>query len=164
VDAVDLSLIVKALLSVFAPRLRNKRVVVETDIKGAPEISAVPGEIRQLVANLLSNSIDAVGKGGRIRIRISSAESWDGDRTGGARLTIADNGPGIPPEIRPRLFEPFVTTKKDVGTGLGLWVCKSIVERYGGTIRLKSSIRDGESWTAFSVFLPAVAPIAGSEA
>ncbi len=162
VDTVDLSLIVKALLSVFAPRLRNKRVEVETDIKAHPEISAVPGEIRQLIANLLSNSIDAVDKGGRIRIRISSAASWNGDRSG-VRLTIADNGPGIPPEIRPRLFEPFVTTKKDVGTGLGLWVCKSIVERHGGKIRLKSSTRDGGSWTAFALYLPAVPPISASE-
>ncbi len=162
-DTIRLSSIVKALLSVFGSRIRNKKIVVETEVKSDPEISAVPGEIRQLIANLLSNSIDAVDKGGRIKVRISHAQAWDSERTAGVRLTIADNGPGIPPDIRPRLFEPFVTTKKDIGTGLGLWVCKSIVERHGGKIHLKSSTGNGRTWTAFSVFLPTVPAIPGSE-
>ena len=73
-------------------------------------------------------------------------------------FTIIDNGPGLAAEIRPRLFEPFVTTKKDVGTGLGLWVCKNIVERHGGTIRLKSSTEAAGVGPLFSMFLPAVSP------
>ena len=162
VGIVRLSAIVKPLLSVFASRIRYKKIVVETDVKADPEISAIPGELRQLVANLFSNSIDAVEEAGMIKVRISDAKSSHGDRKPGVRLTIADNGPGISPEIRPRLFEPFVTSKKDVGTGLGLWVCKSIVERHGGTIRLTSSTTKGKTGTAFSVFLPAVPPILGN--
>jgi len=69
-------------------------------------------------------------------------------------ITIADSGPGIPPAVRSRLFEPFFTTKQDVGTGLGLWVSKNIVQHHGGHIRLKSSVRPGKSWTAFSILLP----------
>ncbi len=165
VGPVRLSPIVTALLSVFASRIRNKKIAVETEVEADPEISAIAGEVRQLVANLLSNSIDAVEPDGRIRIRIAPAKSRNPERGDGVCFTIADNGPGIPQEIRARLFEPFVTTKKDVGTGLGLWVCKNIIERHGGTIRLKSSSRSGSSWTVFSVFLPAVAPpIPGSEA
>jgi signal transduction histidine kinase len=114
----------------------------------------VPGELRQLTANLLSNSIDAVGAGGRIRIRVSAATARNGRQSPGVRLTIADSGPGIPSVVRSKLFEPFFTTKRDVGTGLGLWVCKNIVEKHHGSIRVKSSTTPGSSWTVFSVFLP----------
>jgi signal transduction histidine kinase len=70
------------------------------------------------------------------------------------RLSVADSGPGIPRAIRSKLFEPFFTTKQDVGTGLGLWVCKSIVEKHRGSIRLKTSTAPGRSGAVFSVFLP----------
>ncbi len=153
-SSVRLGAIVSALLSVFSSRLRNRRIAAIADLKGDPEIHAVPGEIRQLVANLVSNSIDAVEDGGQIRIRVSSSRQWDDRQVPGVRLTVADNGAGIPPEVRHRIFEPFVTTKKDVGTGLGLWVCKSIVERHGGRIHLRSSNATGRSWTVFSIFLP----------
>lgn len=143
-----------ALLSVFASRTRNKGIEIDPEIKGDPEIHAVPGEIRQLLANLLSNGIDAVDGGGRIRIRVSPATEWNGHRREGVRVTVADNGPGISQEVRSQLFEPFFTTKKEVGTGLGLWVCSSIVGKHRGTIRVKSSTAQGKSWTAFSVFLP----------
>ena len=133
---VHVGSIVTSLLSVFGSRLRNKNVVAEPDIQSDPKIEAIPGEVRQLVANLLSNSIDAVNRGGRIRIRVSAAIG--ANRTAGVRLTIADNGPGIPTSIRSQVFEPFVTTKKDVGTGLGLWVCKSICR----TTRRKDSYQE----------------------
>ena len=162
VSQVRVGSIVTSLLSVFASRLRNKNIITQPEITTDPEIEAIPGEVRQLVANLLSNSIDAVDSGGCIRIRVSSAIGPM--RAAGVRLTIADNGPGIPAGIRSQVFEPFVTTKKDVGTGLGLWVCKSIVEKHGGKIQTRSSTDVGETWTAFSVFLPSVSPLIGSEA
>lgn len=146
---------IDALVSIFAYKTRSKGVEIRSEIREAPEIFAVPGEIRQLAANLLSNSVDAVPQGGKIRIRVSAATSWNGTPRSGIRLTIADSGPGIPAEIRSQLFEPFFTTKKDVGTGLGLWICRNVVEKHRGTIRLKSSTVPGRSWTAFSVFLPA---------
>jgi len=155
VSAMRLGSAIKPLISVFSSKTRSKAVEIRPEIKDDPEIHAVPGEIRQLLANLLSNSIDAVDGGGQIRIRVSSASEWNGAKRSGVRLTIADSGPGIPPDDRFRLFEPFFTTKKEVGTGLGLWVCKSIVEKHEGTIRMKSSTIPGRSWTAFSVFLPA---------
>lgn len=144
-----------SLLSMFSSRIRNKEIDVRPEIKQDPEIIAVSNEMRQLAANLMSNSIDAVPAGGRVRIRISAATERRGHRRSGVRLTVADSGPGIPKALRSQLFEPFFTTKKDVGTGLGLWVCKSIVEKHGGYIQLKSSVTPGRSGTAFSVFLPA---------
>jgi PAS domain S-box-containing protein len=145
--------VLEALLSVFSSRIRNKSIEIRPEIRQDPQIVAVPGEIRQLFANLLSNSIDAVDGGGLIRIRISAATERNGEGRPGVRFTVADSGAGIPSAIRSKLFQPFFTTKKDVGTGLGLWVCKNIVEKHGGNLRLHSSVRPGKSWTAFSVFL-----------
>ena len=141
------------LISVFAGRAKNKSVDIRTEIVDDPEIYAVAGEMRQLITNLLNNSIDAVRSGGRIRVRLSAAQDWNTGRRG-ARLTIADTGTGIPPAIRSRLFEPFFTTKDEVGTGLGLWVCKGIVDRHHGIIQVKSRTDPENSWTVFSVFLP----------
>jgi hypothetical protein len=74
----------------FSSRTRSKNIQVYPEIKGDTEIYAVPGEIRQVIANLLSNSIDAVQKGGRIRIRVSAASEWNENRAKGVRFTVAD--------------------------------------------------------------------------
>ena len=72
----------------------------------------------------------------------------------GVRITIADSGGGITAEHKKNIFQPFFTTKSDVGTGLGLWITRGIVEKHGGTIRLKSKSADREHGTTFSIFLP----------
>jgi PAS domain S-box-containing protein len=145
------------LRTVFSPKAGNKRIDLQIEVNQDPEIVAVPGELRQLFANLLSNSIDAVPLDGTIRVRVSQAREFGDSGPQGARVTIADSGPGINPLHLSRIFEPFFTTKKEVGTGLGLWVSKGIVERHGGNIRLRSKTTPGKSGTVFSVFLPAKA-------
>ena len=145
--------ILDELILVFAARTRNKAVDIRTDVRDDPAIYAVASEIRHLIANLLSNSLDAVTGGGRIRVRVRSATERIGQGRAGVRLIVADSGSGIPSAIRSELFEPFFTTKKEVGTGLGLWLCNRIVERHNGSIRFKSSTAPGNSWTVFSVFL-----------
>lgn len=152
---VRLGDLVESLLSVFGPRMRNKGIRLSREITDDVEISAVPGEIRQVIANLISNSIDAVNGGGQIRVRVQRATHRKDGMRAGVRLTVADTGSGIPADIRSQLFEPFFTTKKDVGTGLGLWICKSIVETHQGSIRMRSSTQAGRSGTVFSIFLPA---------
>lgn len=155
-SAVRVSGLLRPLIGVFAPRMRNKGVEICPEILDDPEIEAIPGEVRQLLANLLSNSVDAVKSGGRILIRISRGTARNGHHTNGVRITIADSGSGIPAEVRERIFEPFFTTKKDVGTGLGLWVCKNIVDKHRGSIRVKSSTVAPKSGTVISVFLPSL--------
>jgi PAS domain S-box-containing protein len=152
-SAVRVGEMLTPVISLLSMRLRNKEIEIRPEIREDPEIYAVAGEIRQLIANLLNNSIDAVNSGGLIRIRID-ANRLIGHIPNGVRITIADSGRGIPPSDRSKLFEPFFTTKKDVGTGLGLWVCTNIVQRHHGSIRVKSSAKPGRSWTVFSVFLP----------
>jgi signal transduction histidine kinase len=152
-SAVRVGEMLNPLISVLGRRARNNGIEIRPEIRQDTEIYAIAGEIRQLIANLLSNSIDAVDPGGLIRIRIG-ANRLNGQHPTGIRITIADSGRGIPPSARPKLFEPFFTTKKDVGTGLGLWVCTNIVQRHHGSIRVKSSTTPGRSWTVFSVVLP----------
>lgn len=145
------------LVSVFSARARNKQIAIETEFRQNPTLMGVPGEIRQLFANLLNNSIDAVNDRGRIFIRVSQTRARNGTDREGVRLTVCDNGPGIPIEVQKKLFEPFFTTKRDVGTGLGLWVSSNILRNHEGNIRVRSSTKRGRSWTVFSVFLP-IAP------
>jgi signal transduction histidine kinase len=163
-SAVRVGALLNQLIAVFGPRSRNKGIEICPEILENPEIYAVAGEVRQVIANLLSNSIDAVQTGGRIRIRVWGGRAHHDQPLFGARITIADSGRGIPAEVRQRLFEPFFTTKEDVGTGLGLWVCKSIVDKHHGSIRVKSSTEPGRSWTVFSVFLPSIQAQAPEEA
>ncbi len=152
-SAVRVGEMLNSIISLLSMRFRNKEIEIRSEIRQDPEIYAVAGEIRQVIANLLNNSIDAVDSAGLIRIRVGANRS-NGDNPNGIRITIADSGRGIPPFARSKLFEPFFTTKKDVGTGLGLWVCTNIVQRHHGSIRVKSSTIPGRSWTVFSVFLP----------
>ncbi len=149
--------LITPLVSVFSARARNKQISIETDIRENPTLVGIPGEIRQLFANLLNNSIDAVSDHGHILIRLSATHQYKGHKghkRAGVRLTVCDNGPGIAPEVRKKLFEPFFTTKRDVGTGLGLWVSSNILRKHDGSIRLRSSVAPGKSWTVFSVFFP----------
>jgi PAS domain S-box-containing protein len=154
-SSVTMGELVSPLVSVFSARARNKAIRIETEIRQNPTIHAIAGEIRQLFANLLNNSIDAVKDGGRILIRVSAAKERSGAQRAGVRLSVADTGSGIPHDLRKKLYEPFFTTKKDVGTGLGLWVTNSILEKHKGSIRVRSCVDPGRSWTVFSVFLPA---------
>jgi PAS domain S-box-containing protein len=146
--------IVSALLTVYANRVRNRRIEIRQEIRSDVSINAVPGEVRQVVANLISNSIDAIQGPGQIVIRVSAARIWRDKAVSGIRISVADSGSGIPPEALSQIFEPFFTTKRDVGTGLGLWVSKSIVGNHHGSIRIHSATKPGKSGTTVSVFLP----------
>lgn len=146
--------IVSDLLSVFASRARNKGIEIRQRILSDAAINAVPGEVRQVIANLISNAIDAIPGPGRIEIRVTAARDGKSKPVRGVRITVADTGVGIPAAARSHVFEPFFTTKRDAGTGLGLWVCKSIADKHRGAIRLRSNTTPGKSWTAVSVFFP----------
>jgi signal transduction histidine kinase len=152
-SAVRVGEMLEPLISILGRRAWNRGIEIRPEIRHDLEIHAVAGEIRQLIANLLNNSIDAVGSGGLIRIRVSG-NRLNGQNSTGIRITIADSGRGIPAANKSKLFEPFFTTKNDVGTGLGLWVCANIVQKHNGSIRVKSNTSPGRSWTVFSVFLP----------
>jgi len=146
----------RELVAVFSKKAAHKSVNVHLQVQSDPEIQAVKSEIRQLIANLLANSIDAVPANACITIRVSEIAARSSNRRRhGVQLTIGDSGPGIPADIRDKVFEPFFTTKEEFGTGLGLWICKNIVRKHNGKLRLRSSTGKRTNFTVFSVFLPA---------
>jgi signal transduction histidine kinase len=142
-------------LALYERKLESAAIQVSKDIEFQEPILALPGELRQIFANLLGNAIEALdGSGhGKMRIHAYAAQDWRSGRSG-LRVTFADNGKGIPDAVRQKIFEPFFTTKGEGGTGLGLWITSGIVSKYEGTMRMWSSTRAGRSGTCFSVFIP----------
>lgn len=134
-------------------KIKAKHAVIEKQWDEDFKIAAVSGELRQVFCNLLANSLDAIDEKGTIKLRLSIGAALR-DARAYVRVTIADNGRGISTTARPHIFEPFFSTKGAIGTGLGLWVSKQIVENHGGIIRLRSNICAHGRGTAFSVFLP----------
>jgi signal transduction histidine kinase len=139
-------------LSLYARKIRERGIAVHTHYDAVNgKIRATPGEIRQVISNLLANGLDALPPGGALHLRVAALELAQ-ERA--VRLTIADNGSGISPAHLKRIFDPFFTTKESVGTGLGLWVSREIVRKYGGAIRVRS--RPGKG-TVFCLFFPSPA-------
>lgn len=143
-----------SVLAVHQGRLINANIVVQQKLDAKRAIRCFDGEIRQVLNNLIGNAIDAMSSaGGRLLVRSRDGHQWKDDREG-IVLTVADTGTGISRPSLSRLFEAFYTTKGIGGTGLGLWVSKEIVERHGGSIRVKSCQSFGFHGTVFTVFLP----------
>jgi PAS domain S-box-containing protein len=151
---LEMPLLVESVMRLFSNKFKSKKIQVEHDVQPCPPLHGWPGELQQVMANLISNAADAVATGGTLKVTVRCV-----DEAGvkSIELRVEDNGPGIAPEHLGRIFEPFFTTKKDVGTGLGLWVSKEIVERHGGSIRVESQTSDSSHGTVFSVLLPCLA-------
>jgi PAS domain S-box-containing protein len=147
---VDLSLLIEGVLNIYQSKLKTKQLMVMKDFAVTERINTVAGELRQVLSNLLANAVDASRNQGKIMIRTKLAQGRDG--AAGVRITVADTGSGIEPAYRSKIWEPFFTTKKDIGTGLGLWVSKQIMEKHAGSIRFKSNSKG----TVFVIFLPLV--------
>ena len=151
---VQIKEILDNVLALYERKIKSAGVQVETKISFEDAILAQPGEMRQVCANLVGNAIEVVASDhGKIALRAYAARDWRSGRSG-LRVVVADNGHGIPAEIREKIFDPFFTTKGESGTGLGLWITAGIVNKYGGTLRLRSTTRAGRSGTCFSLFFP----------
>ena len=147
---------IDSILNIYDKRIEAKaiRVARRYQLHGTT-IRTYPGEIRQVFTTLLLNAMEAVGTGGTVSVRARNASRWLNPAVPGIRITISDNGVGIPAADIPRIFEPFFTTKGENGTGLGLWVASGIVNRFGGSILTRSSVHPGKRGTCFLIFLPA---------
>lgn len=153
-ELVDLAAVVDSAVDLLKSKIKLKQVYVQKEYAAAAPIMAVTGELRQVFANLFANSLDAIEPRGKIRIRVSAcSHARNGNQS--VRITIADNGRGIPPEVLPHIFEPLYTTKASVGTGLGLWVGRQLVEKHGGCIKVHSRVGGPYRGSVFSVLLPA---------
>ncbi len=149
-DKVEMPVLVESVLKLYSNKFRSKNISVRCDLGECPPIQGWPGELKQLISNLISNAADAVSADGTLKIELSCVENSDSKTI---QLRIEDDGPGIAPQHLDRIFEPFFTTKKDVGTGLGLWVAREIAERHGGDIHVQSRTDASSHGTAFTVLL-----------
>jgi signal transduction histidine kinase len=157
----DLRLIVSQTVTILAARAARRHVTMQTS---APErtvlLNADEAQLRQVALNLLLNALDAVDDGGTIWIEIGFGRRASFDVQGrleptpGVFLAVSDDGRGIPASDPERIFEPFFSTK-ETGLGLGLAICRRIIESHGGTIEV--STRPGGG-AVFTIFLPTKLP------
>jgi two-component system, chemotaxis family, CheB/CheR fusion protein len=163
-ERLDTGKILDEVLQLYLRKLQQNRITIKKQSQEGLEIFGFPGELRQLFSNLILNAMEAMKEGGTLHLRVMRTHEWSGERRNGVRVTIADTGNGIQSNDLPHIFEPFYTTKKENGTGLGLWLAYGIAQKHTGTIRVASRTLAGHSGTVFSVFLPESPAIAATQA
>jgi signal transduction histidine kinase len=146
-EMTDLVALVEETLVLTDKDLSKHRIQVEKKYQGRPQAPVVPAQIEQVLLNLIINARQAMPRGGRLRIEVR-----ENARTGMAELRVSDTGVGIPLERLRLIFEPFYTTKEPDahghgGTGLGLSVCRQIIEQHQGRIRVESLVGKGSTFT-----------------
>jgi PAS domain S-box-containing protein len=153
-EAVQVKGLLENVLTLYHGRTKTLGIQVVRRYECESEIIGIQSELRQVFSNLIVNAMDALSvSGDKLVVSVRRGRRWDTGEQG-IRVTVIDNGPGISPEHCAQIFQAFYTTKGEHGTGIGLWVSRTIVQKHGGTLRLHSSIRPGRNGTCFSVFLP----------
>jgi len=150
-----------SVLSLYQGRLHALDLRVERRYNPRLDLFCFAGEIRQVVANLVGNSLDATQPGGRLLVRARPSRDWKDTERTGVRFVVADTGVGMTSVVRDRIFEAFFTTKEDTGTGLGLWVSHEIILKHQGIIRVRSRVETASlfapgppSGTVIQFFIP----------
>ncbi len=168
---VDVAELAESVLSLYQGRLHANSVRVVRDFGAPAKLLCFAGELRQVMANLISNALDSMRDGGTLTLRLRDGWGLPGsspsrppdqvrptpplaERCRGIRIVVADTGTGIHQGVRKKIFEPFVTTKGETGTGLGLWVSAEILRKHEGTLHFRSCAGPGRTGTVFSIFLP----------
>ena len=151
VDNFDVNGVVEDTLMLFARQLDRAGVRVEKELGTLPPALGSADQIRQVLSNLVVNAKDSMSQGGVLRVRTRLVRK--GQLKEAIRILVGDTGSGIAENMLHAMFEPFVTTKGERGTGLGLWIVKGIIENHGGKLWVRS--KEGEG-TVFAIDLPAV--------
>jgi signal transduction histidine kinase len=146
----DLNAVIEDTLALFGRPLLKSRVTVRKDLGTLPPMHGSSDQFRQLLSNLVVNAQDAMPQGGDMVLRTRHARASDGIH-GWITITVVDSGSGIPKDLGTSIFEPFVSTKGEKGTGLGLWIVKGIVENHAGRIQVRSTMGKG---TIFRLAFP----------
>jgi signal transduction histidine kinase len=146
-EATDLARLVDEALTLTEKDLSKHRVHVEKRVLARPVVPAVPGQVEQILVNLIINARQAMPRGGRLLLEVRESKP-----AGMGEIRIADSGVGIPADKLRLIFEPFYTTKEPDehghgGTGLGLSVCRQIIEQHHGRIRVESVVGKGSTFT-----------------
>jgi signal transduction histidine kinase len=151
---VKITEVLDSVLALFHSRLNHAGIEIKKRYQETAPVIGLSGELRQLLANLIGNALDAMRSGGKLTVRAYNAREFGNGARRGVRIVIADTGAGIQPEMKARIFDAFFTTKGQTGTGLGLWISADIIQKHSGTVRVKSCVTPGKSGTLFSIFLP----------
>jgi PAS domain S-box-containing protein len=158
---VTLEELLDSVLNLYQGRIHALDLRVERDYDAGLTLFCFAGEIRQVFANLVGNSIDASSSGGRLVIRARRSRDWNNPEQTGIRFVVADTGAGMETDVRAHIFEAFFTTKEVTGTGLGLWVSQEIILKHHGLVRVRSRIAAPtsaaarlNSGTVFEIFIP----------
>ncbi|HVZ83057.1 MAG TPA: ATP-binding protein [Terracidiphilus sp.] len=159
---IDMHELVEDVLEMQKPAIQAAGITVSKKFLATSTIMGFPMELRQVLLNLVTNAIQAMAKGGTLRLYVHEATDWRSGLRGPA-ISVLDTGAGIRREDAKHLFEPFFSTKAAKGNGLGLWISKGILQKYNGRISYRSHSLNGRSATCFRVVLLG-APAAGSVA
>ncbi|RZS54413.1 sensor histidine kinase [Sphaerotilus mobilis] len=153
VTPLDTRAVVEDCLVLTGHLLGRTRIAIERDLRASGRPALNRNELQQVLINLIVNAIHAMPEGGTLTLSSRDVHPHDapGQPADGVVLSVADTGGGLDAELMDQLFQPFVTRKKD-GTGLGLWISRSLVERYGGDLRA-SHRTDGQTGAVFEVWL-----------
>ena len=153
---VDLESMIPAVLRLYSARFASRKVKLNTRLRKTGKPMLLEGDMRQVLNNLIRNAYDAMPKGGDLHVRLREAVCLLSGIPG-VRITVADTGTGFLPQMREHLFEPFHTSKEVVGTGLGLWISKGIVDKHRGRLQMRSRLMEDRTegyGTVFSMWLP----------
>jgi len=147
---VHLPEVLDGVLDLHETKARNKSLRIVRRYHCGVAVEAVEGEVRQIISNLITNSIDALPEKGTLYVRTAGPLPVANSRDM-VRVTVADNGTGISPNVLKQIFVPFFTTKSAVGTGLGLWVVSELMRKNGGRVQVRSKPGRG---AVFAIWLP----------
>jgi PAS domain S-box-containing protein len=150
----SVSELVKATVELVRPKAIMASVEIIEEARADPAFICFPGEIQQILVNIINNAIEATRGPGRVRIRISESVRWNHREEPGARITIADTGSGMSRETLARMHDAFFTTKDGTGTGLGMWVVSELINRHRGALSVRSSVHPLHRGTVMSIFIP----------
>lgn len=154
----DVAGLFASVFELHAAKIRAIGISVAQRYCDNAKLVVYPELMRQVFNNLLINSIDAMPNGGRLRAQVAAAHEWLGWKRTGLRITVADNGTGIAPEILLRVQEPFFTTKGAAGNGMGLAVVHEIISQHSGVFKIRSCVIPGKTGTVMTMFIPAGRP------
>lgn len=157
----SMSELLDSVLSLYHGRLNGLNVQVTREYDPKLDLFCFAGEMRQVFANLIGNSLDALSADGRLTIRARRGHSWRDPAQTGVRFSIADNGSGMEPQVLARAFDAFFTTKEVTGTGLGLWVSQEILVKHHAVVAVRSRAAshkltgpEAMTGTVFHIFVP----------
>lgn len=154
---VNLAEAMDSVLALYRARMADSGITIEQRYDRTAVVMGYPSELRQVFANLLSNAFDAMRQGGRAVLSIRKSRHWKSG-VEGVRVSVADTGHGMEPNVLRRIFEPFFTTKGINGTGLGMWVSAELVSKHGGSFQVRSSCDTDQKGTVISIFFPRTLP------